>query len=90
MDFASSLFSMMINTGAAAGIAIATSLLTLGHWRYLALPPNHLTSNLKSQAWLFAYNDVYRATAVLLLLLAPWVFLLRRAPAPANAAIGSE
>ena len=52
--------------------------------------PNHLTSSLKSQAWLFAYNDVYRATAVLLLLLAPWVFLLKRAQTDANAAIGSE
>jgi MFS transporter, DHA2 family, multidrug resistance protein len=96
MGFASSLFSVMINTGAAAGIAIATSLLTSGYLRHLAQleatlsAPNHLTSGLKSQAWLLAYNDVYRATAVLLLLLAPWVFLLKRAPAAANASIGAE
>jgi DHA2 family multidrug resistance protein len=84
MGFASSLFSVMINTGAAAGIAVATSLLTTTHRRHEAQllatlsAPNHLTSSLQSQAWLFAYNDVYRATAVLLLLLAPLVFLLKR------------
>jgi len=84
MGFASSLFSVMINTGAAAGIAVATSLLTTGQRHHEAQllatlsAPNHLTSSLKSQAWLFAYNDVYRATAVLLLLLTPLVFLLKR------------
>jgi DHA2 family multidrug resistance protein len=93
MGFASSLFSVMINTGAAAGIAIATSLLTSGHRRHEAqllatLSTNHLSNRLASQAWLLAYNDVYRATAVLLLLLAPWVFLLKRAQADPNAAIG--
>jgi hypothetical protein len=45
---------------------------------------------LNSQAWLFAYNDVYRVTAVLLLLLAPWDLLLRRAQVDTNTAIGSE
>ena len=96
MGFAASLFSVMINTGAAAGIAVATNLLTSGHQRHevqlLATlsASNHLTSTLKSQAWLFAYNDVYRVTAVLLLLLAPWAFLLKRTQIDANTAIGSE
>lgn len=96
MGFASSLFSVMINTGAAAGIAIATSLLTSGYRRHAAQllarlsAPNHLTSGLKSEAWLLAYNDVYRATAVLLLALAPCVFLLKRARVDANAVAASE
>ena len=96
MGFASSLFSVMINTGAAAGIAVATSLLTSGYRRHVtqllarSSTYDHLTSSLRSQAWLFAYNDVYRDTAILLLLLAPWVFLLKRAPAADNASIGSE
>jgi len=86
MGFASSLFSVMINTGAAAGIAVATSLLTWGHRRHeaqlLARPyvPVTFAPRLNSQAWLFAYNDVYRITAVLLLLLTPWALLLKRAP----------
>jgi MFS transporter, DHA2 family, multidrug resistance protein len=96
MGFAASLFSVMINTGAAAGIAVATNLLTSGHQRHEAQllatlsASNHLTSTLKSQAWLFAYNDVYRVTAVLLLLLAPWALLLKRTQVDANTAIGSE
>jgi DHA2 family multidrug resistance protein len=96
MGFASSLFSVMINTGAAAGIAIATSLLTSGYRRHAAQllarlsAPNHLTSGLKSEAWLLAYNDVYRATAVLLLALAPCVFLLKRARMDANPVAASE
>jgi len=94
MGFAASLFSVMINTGAAAGIAVATDLLTSGHARHqaqllAALPaPIHLTSTLESQAWLLAYNDVYRVTAVLLLLLAPWAFLLKPAPVDAGTTIG--
>jgi hypothetical protein len=70
---------MITDTGATVGIAIATSLLTSGYRRHvtrlLATPSasNHLTSSLESQAWLFAYNDVYRDTAVPLLLLTPWV-----------------
>ncbi len=96
MGFASSLFSMMINTGAAAGIAVATNLLTSRHRLHEAQllgtlsASNHLTSTLKSQAWLFAYNDVYRVTAVLLLLLSPWALLLKGGQVDANAAIGSE
>jgi MFS transporter, DHA2 family, multidrug resistance protein len=96
MGFASSLFSVMINTGAATGIAVATNLLTSRHRLHEAQllatlsASNHLTSILKSQAWLFAYNDVYRVTAVLLLLLAPWALLLKRAQVDPNTAIGSE
>ncbi len=112
-----SLFSVMINTGAAAGIAVATNLLTSGHARHraqllAALPtsnsllsvptnlsgpqsqllsaPAHLISALESQAWLLAYNDVYRVTAVLLILLAPWAFLLKRAPVDTGATIVPE
>jgi MFS family permease len=96
MGFASSLFSMMINTGAAAGIAIATNLLATGHRRHEAQilatlsSPAHLTGILKSQAWLFAYNDVYQLTAIMLLLLCPWAFFLRRAPLDTNAAVVVE
>jgi MFS transporter, DHA2 family, multidrug resistance protein len=96
MGFASSLFSLMINTGAAAGIAVGTSLLTWSHERHqaqlLAAPAalNTLISNLNAQAWLLAYNDVYRITAVLLLLLAPWAFLLKRAPSDSVAAMNLE
>jgi MFS family permease len=96
MGFASSLFSVLINTGAAAGIAVATNLLTSRHRHHegqlvaTLSTSKHLVNALKSQAWLFAYNDVYRVTAVLLLLLAPWALLLRRAPVDANATIGSE
>jgi MFS transporter, DHA2 family, multidrug resistance protein len=96
MGFAASLFSVMINTGAAAGIAVATNLLTSRHRRHEAQllatlsASNHLISTLKSQAWLLAYNDVYRVTAVLLLLLAPWALLLKRVQVDSNTAIGSE
>jgi MFS transporter, DHA2 family, multidrug resistance protein len=123
MGFAASLFSVMINTGAAAGIAVATDLLTSGHARHraqllaavptptlagspsqllsvhthlaghaqiLASLPAQLTSALESQAWLLAYNDVYRVTAVLLILLAPWAFLLKRAPVDTGTTIVPE
>jgi MFS family permease len=95
MGFAASLFSVMINTGAAAGTAVATNLLTSRHQLHEAQlvaalsAPNHLTGTLKSQAW-FADNDVYRVTAVLLLLLAPWALVLTRAQVDANTAMGSE
>ena len=96
MGFAASLFSVMINTGAAAGIAVATNLLTSRHRFHegqLAATlstSGHLSNALHSQAWLLAYNDVYRVTAVLLLLLAPWALLLKRAPVGDNAPIVSE
>ena len=96
IGFASSLFSMMVNTGAAAGIAIATNLLTASHRRHEAQILTQLSSSalyanvLKSQAWLLAYNDVYRITAILLLLLCPWAFFLRRAPANTDTTLGVE
>src|SRR5271156_4316285 len=96
MGFAASLFSVMINTGAAAGIAVATNLLTSRHQHYEAQilatlsASNHHTGILQSQAWLYAYNDVYRVTAVLLLLLAPWALLLKRTQIDSRMAIGSD
>jgi len=96
MGFASSLFSMMINTGAAAGIAIGTDLLTSRHRHHEAqllasMPVSNLIKNgLKTQAWLYAYNDVYRATAILLTVLAPWVFLLKGGSKVSQTALGSE
>jgi hypothetical protein len=33
---------------------------------------------IQSQAWLLAYNDVYRVLAIITLLLAPWCMLLKR------------
>ena len=96
MGFASSLFSVVINTGAASGIAVATNLLTSGHRRHEAnllatlSGTSRLTSALKSQAWLMAYNDVYRLTAVVLLLLAPCALLLKPARVDTDAAIGLE
>jgi MFS family permease len=96
MGFAASLFSVMINTGAAAGIAVATNLLTSRHQHHEAQilatlsASNHLTGILQSQAWLLAYNDVYRVTAVLLLLLVPWSLLLKRTQIDSRMAIGSD
>ena len=96
IGFASSLFSMLINTGAAAGIAAATNLLTSGHRRHEAHILATLSSSaqytpaLKSQAWLLAYNDVYHLTAIMLLLLCPWAFFLKRTQVDTNAAVGLE
>src|SRR5580658_4508682 len=96
MGFASSLFSVLINTGAASGIAVATNLLTSGHRRHEAQilstlsTPSHLSTALQSQAWLLAYNDVYRVTAVMLLLLVPWALFLKRKQVDADAAIVME
>ncbi len=99
IGFAASLFNMMINTGAAAGIAVVTNLLTV-RWRVhqaelgltasramiaspemapISVPGGHLVHGaLASQAWLMAYNDMYRALALVVLLLAPWPMLLKR------------
>ena len=99
IGFAASLFNMMINTGAAAGIAVVTNLLTV-RWRVhqaalglgvsqapIASPEMapipgsalHLVHGpLASQAWLMAYNDMYRILALVVLLLAPWPLLLKR------------
>ena len=100
IGFAASLFNMMINTGAAAGIAVVTNLLTvrwrvhqaelgLGVSKALIASPEmapipgsavHLMHGaLAAQAWLMAYNDMYRILAIILLLLVPWPMLLKRA-----------
>jgi MFS transporter, DHA2 family, multidrug resistance protein len=95
MGFASSLFSMMVNIGAATGIAASTNLLAARHRFHLAhliaLPVSKVANNpiaasAASQAWLLAYNDVYRVLAIVVLLLAPWCMLLKRT----SASIGAE
>jgi hypothetical protein len=55
-----------------------------------SMPASHITASLGAQAWLYAYNDVYRATAILLVLLTPWVFLLKRASVDSQAVLSSE
>jgi hypothetical protein len=90
MGFASSLFSMMVNIGAATGIAASTNLLAARrrlHLAHLLTTPvsgaaNHLVgATAASQAWLLAYNDVYRVLAMVVLFLAPWSMLLKRTSA---------
>jgi DHA2 family multidrug resistance protein len=85
MGFAASLFSMVINTGAATGIALITNVLTARHRLHQAqLIPlsggaNHLVTHaLGSRAWLLAYNDIYRVLALVALFLAPWCMLLKQ------------
>jgi DHA2 family multidrug resistance protein len=106
MGFAASLFGMMVNTGAASGIAIVTTALTARQQSHQAqltayfasldvlrktnvLPgmpsiiapgsADHLINGtIRSQAWLMAYNDVYRALAVVVLLVAPLCLLLKQ------------
>jgi MFS transporter, DHA2 family, multidrug resistance protein len=91
MGYASSLFSMMVNIGAATGIAASTNLLAarrrfhLAH--LLATTPGSgaahhpVAAAAASQAWLLAYNDVYRVLAMVVLFLAPWSMLLKRTSA---------
>ena len=55
-----------------------------------SMPASHVTASLGAQAWLYAYNDVYRATAMLLVLLTPWVFLLKRTSGNAQAVLSTE
>jgi DHA2 family multidrug resistance protein len=90
MGFASSLFSMMVNIGAATGIAASTNLLATRrrfHLAHLLATPvsgaaNHLGgATAASQAWLLAYHDVYRVLAMVVLFLAPWGMLLKRTSA---------
>jgi len=90
MGFASSLFSMMVNIGAATGIAASTNLLAArrrSHLAHLLATPvsgaaNHLVAaSAASQAWLLAYNDVYLVLAIVVLFLAPWCMLLKRTSA---------
>ena len=94
MGFASSLFSMMVNIGAATGIAASTNLLAARrrfHLAHLLATPvsgvaNHLVgATASSQAWLLAYHDVYRVLAIIVLLLAPWCMLLKRTSASISA-----
>ena len=81
---------MMVNLGAATGIAASTNLLAARrrfHLAHLLAAPvsstaNHLVvASAASQAWLFAYNDVYRVLAIVVLFLAPWCMLLERTSA---------
>jgi DHA2 family multidrug resistance protein len=85
MGYASSLFSMMINTGAATGIALITNALTARHHIHQTRmmltvdgARHVVTHALSSQAWLLAYNDIYRVLALVALLLAPWCMFLKR------------
>ena len=90
MGFAASLFGMLLNAGAATGIAVVTNALTARHQLHQASLYAHLsllngskgvavsTGMLGSRAWLLAYNDEYRVLAVLILFLAPWCMLLKR------------
>jgi hypothetical protein len=49
---------------------------------------NHLVgATVASQAWLLAYNDVYRVLAIVVLFLAPWCMLLKRTSAVAAEAV---
>jgi MFS transporter, DHA2 family, multidrug resistance protein len=86
MGYASSLFSMMVNIGAATGIAASTNLLAArgrAHLAHLMASPvasaaNHPAASAAADAWLLAYHDVYRMLAMVVLLLAPWCMLLKR------------
>jgi DHA2 family multidrug resistance protein len=100
MGFAASLFGMMVSAGAATGIAVVTNAVTARHQLHQANLYAHLsllnaskgvavsTGMLGSQAWLLAYNDEYRALAVLVLFLAPWCMLLRRSSESETEALG--
>jgi DHA2 family multidrug resistance protein len=99
MGFASSLFSMMVNIGAATGIAASTNLLAARrrfHLAHLLTTPvsraaNHLVgATAASQAWLLAYHDVYRVLAMVVLFLAPWCMLLKRTSADVAAGAVAE
>jgi hypothetical protein len=93
---------MIINTGAAVGIAIVTNVLTARHAIHQAqlsayygfldaygksgvMSPLHQLSRslavqrIGAQAWLFAYHDMYKVLALLILFLAPWCLLLKPA-----------
>jgi DHA2 family multidrug resistance protein len=97
MGFATSLFGMIINTGAAVGIAGVTNVLTARHalhqaqmtayfgllnsWQQAGIGtalPRMIPSqySITTQAWLWAYHDIYRVIAALILFLAPWCLLL--------------
>jgi DHA2 family multidrug resistance protein len=109
MGFATSLFGMIINTGAAVGIAGVSNALTSRHVLHQAqltayfglldsfakagatsaMPIsrlNLLQHSITTQAWLWAYHDIYRVIGALLLFLAPWCLLLPSAAAGRPAA----
>jgi len=99
MGFAASLFSMMVNIGAATGIAASTNLLAARirfHLaRLLATPVSGgaihpAAAAAASQAWLLAYNDVYRVLAIVVLFLAPWCLFLKRTSAGVAAEVVVE
>ncbi|MBF6571601.1 MAG: DHA2 family efflux MFS transporter permease subunit [Candidatus Binataceae bacterium] len=117
MGFASSLFNMMVNTGAAFGISSVSNMLTSHEQTHQAYLVQHFSvfdawkvsrglpampggptfnfmhqmvtgqhqglgqvySMIQAQAWLLAYNDVYRILALIALFCAPWCLLLSRA-----------
>jgi DHA2 family multidrug resistance protein len=117
MGYASSLFNMMRNTGAAIGISMLTAIFVNNQqvhqsrlaehfsifeaWRMSEAPPRMPGSPpfsilqmqtghkqglaavyglVQSQAAVLAFNDIYRLLAVMLLLMIPFYFLLRKAP----------
>jgi MFS transporter, DHA2 family, multidrug resistance protein len=99
MGFAASLFSMMVNIGAATGIAASTNLLASRrrfHLAHLLATPvsgaalHPVAAAAASQAWLLAYNDVYRVLAIVVLFLAPWCMLLNRSSAGVAAEVVVE
>jgi DHA2 family multidrug resistance protein len=116
MGFATSLFAMMTNAGAAIGVASVSNILTsreqthqaylvqhfsvFDEWKMSRMAPRmpgqpsrdfaHLPmmarrrqlgavyATIQSQAWLLAYNDVYRMLAILAFAIVPWCPFLRR------------
>jgi DHA2 family multidrug resistance protein len=116
MGFATSLFAMMTNAGAAIGVASVSNILTsreqthqaylvqhfsvFDEWKMSRMAPRmpgqppsdfvHLPmmaqrrhlgavyATIQAQAWLLAYNDVYRLLAILAFAIVPWCPFLRR------------
>ena len=93
LGFASSLFGIMANMGSATGIALFFSILASRHHTYEAqltaqaisqmapgspLDPAALTKTIGPQAWLLAYNDIYRILMYISVVVAPSCMLLKR------------
>jgi len=85
-----------VNVGAATGIAASTTLLAARsrfHLAHLLATPvsgatiHPVAAAATSQAWLLAYNDVYRVLAIIVLFLAPWCMLLKRTSAEVAAEV---
>jgi hypothetical protein len=75
---------MIINSGAATGIAIVSNALTSRHSFHQAqLATDHLLNSIPqhgdiaAMAWLMAYHDMYKVLAIVIVLLAPWCLLLK-------------